>query len=63
MQRLLTKLETDSIPDDTGAAGVARTASVDWIGPRVETHWTRIFYYDLFDAEREDAPSPIDRPN
>jgi len=57
MQRLLTKLETDSNSDDTGAAGAGRTASVDWRGPHVETHWTRILYGDLFNDEREDDPS------
>ena len=57
MQRLLTRFETDSIPDEPRAASVGRTASVDSIGPRVETHWTRILYGDLFNAEREDDPS------
>ena len=63
MQSLLRQFETDSIPDDAGVAGEGRTASVDSIGPRIETHWTRIFYHDLFNAEPEDDPSESDRLN
>jgi uncharacterized protein YjiS (DUF1127 family) len=63
MQRLLTRLETDSTLDEPGAAGVGRTASVESIGPRVETHWTRVLYRDLFNAGREDDPSERDRLN
>ena len=63
MQSLLRQFETDSIPDDAGVAGEGRTASVDSIGPRIETHWTRIFYRDLFNAEPEDAPSETDTLN
>ena len=53
VQRLLTQFETDSISEDSHADGEGWTASVDTIGPRIETHWSRILYYDLFDADRD----------